>query len=127
MVFSDTGNCTCGNNSPIVKSIEGRKLDFLYNAEGAKINAGNVSNLLKYLPNVVIHSQFVQNKKDEVVLHIEVDKSEYQADKHDKMLLQEFEHKFGKNTKLIIKQVDEIPREKSGKFRMIKNNVIELL
>lgn len=122
MVFSQENNCDCGNNSPVVLSIEGRKLDFLYTAEGAKINAGNVSNILKYIPNAVIHSQFVQNTKDEVTLLLEVDKQLYKEE-YDKLLTKEFLHKFGENTKLVIEHVDEIPREKSGKFAMIKNNV----
>ena len=124
MYFDENAKCNCGNNSPIVTSIEGRRLDFLYSAEGAKINAGNVSNVLKYLPNAVIHSQFVQDTKEEVVLLLEIDKSLYK-DSYDELIQKEFSHKFGEKTKLIIKHVDEIPREKSGKFRMIKNNVKE--
>ena len=124
MVFDKDGTCPCGNNSPIVKSIEGRRLDFLYTAEGAKINAGNVSNLLKYLPNTVVRSQFVQDKMDEVTLLLEVDKKLYK-DEYDSLIEKEFKHKFGENTKLTIRHVDEIPREKSGKFRMIKNSVSE--
>jgi phenylacetate-CoA ligase len=74
MIFDRQAVCSCGDTSLLVKAIEGRKLDFLYTAEGAKINAGNISNLLKYLPNVVIHSQFVQTVKHEVTLLIEVEK-----------------------------------------------------
>ena len=108
--------------SPVVRSIQGRRLDFLYTAEGAKINAGNVSNLLKYIPNAVIRAQFIQERKDEVVLMLEVDKQSYKPE-YDDSIRQEFIHKFGANTNLIIRHVDNIPREKSGKFRMIKNSV----
>ena len=124
MIFDRSGSCDCGNNSPVVRSIEGRRLDFLYTAEGAKINAGNASNLLKYLPNVVIRSQFVQKEKNSVTLLLEVDKEKFH-DSHLRELREEFRHKFGDNTYLNIKCVDEIPREKSGKFRMIKNMVKE--
>lgn len=108
--------------SPVVNSIQGRRLDFLYTAEGAKINGGNVSNLLKYIPNAIIRAQFVQNIKSEVMAYLEIDKTLYK-DEYDKLLLKEFRHKFGQNTKLIIKHVECIEREKSGKFRIIKNNV----
>ena len=47
MQFAPQATCTCGNPAPIVRSIEGRRLDYLYTAEGAKINAGNISNILK--------------------------------------------------------------------------------
>ena len=124
MVFDYDTKCPCGNNLPIVRRIEGRKLDFLYNAQGAKINAGNVSNILKYLPNVVIHSRFVQDKKEEVTLLLEVDEALYKIEYED-LIRQEFAHTFGHDTRLIISYVDEISREVSGKYRMIKNNVEE--
>lgn len=108
--------------SPIVYSIQGRKLDFLYTAEGAKINAGNVSNMLKYIPNAVIRAQFVQEQLGEVVLLLEIDKQAY-SPSYDELIKKEFIHKFGVTTRLVIKHVDSIPREKSGKFRMIKNFV----
>lgn len=124
MVFDPEATCTCGCNEPIVRSIEGRRLDFLYTAEGAKINAGNVSNILKYLPNVVVRSQFLQDNKEEVTLLLEVDKALYKPE-FNASLQKEFHHKFGENTRLTIRCVDSIPREKSGKFRMIKNTVDE--
>lgn len=124
MVFDPNGTCSCSNDSPIVRSIEGRKLDFLYTAEGARINAGNVSNLLKYLPNAVIHAQFLQETKEEVRLLLEIDPELYREE-YDELLRREFAHKFGLRTRLVIEHVEEIPREASGKFRMIKNNVQE--
>ncbi len=121
MIFDDTSyRCPCGDLSPMVKSIEGRKLDFLYNADGAKINSGNVSNILKYLPNVIIHSQFIQERKDEVKLLLEVDKTLYKSE-FEELIRQGFAHTFGNATRLIIEYVDEIDREKSGKYKMIKN------
>lgn len=124
MTFDSNASCTCGDNEPIVRSIEGRRLDFLYTAAGAKINAGNVSNILKYLPNAVVRSQFLQSKKEEVTLLLEVDQALYKPEYND-LLQEEFHHKFGADTKLMIRCVEEIPREKSGKFRMIKNTVDE--
>lgn len=122
MIFADNCNCLCGLDSPIVKSIEGRKLDFLYTAEGAKINAGNISNLFKYIPNAIIRAQLVQEKIGEVIIYIEVDKNLYKEE-YDKILLREFNHTFGDKTNIQIKHVHKIGRELSGKFRMIKNNV----
>lgn len=123
MIFSDE-KCICGLCAPTVKKIQGRKQDFLYTAEGAKINAGNIANLFKNIPNAVIHAQLIQNKKDEVIVLLEIDKSLYKPD-YDTLLQDEFKHKFGENTHLIIHHIDKIPREKSGKFRMIINNVEE--
>jgi len=111
-----------GNESPIVRSIQGRKLDFIYASDGAKIPPGNVSNAFKNIPNSIIKSQVIQNNIGEVIILLEVDESNYHS-KYDEIIENEFKYKLGSDTKVIIKHVDEIPREKSGKFRLIKNNV----
>jgi phenylacetate-CoA ligase len=124
MKFADEkANCTCGIEAPIVLEIQGRRLDFLYTADGAKIY--HVASLFKNIPPAVIRSQFVQNRLEEIVLKLEVDKKLYKPE-YDELLKDEFLHKFGTGTKFNIEHVDEIPREKSGKFRMIKNNIIEI-
>ncbi len=122
MSFDTSTNCECGNSSPIVKSIKGRSLDFLYTAEGAKINGGNVANLFKNLPNVLIRAQTIQEKIGEITIKLQVDKELYKKE-YDEILKNEFASKFGKNSKVTIQHVDEIPREKSGKFKLIKNDV----
>ncbi len=123
MIFDDNSICDCGLKGPLVKEIIGRRLDFLYTAEGAKINAGNVANILKNVPNTIIHAKFIQEKMDEVTMLIEIDKEKFKKE-HQQRLIDEFAHKFGNNTKLIIKVVESIPRADSGKFRMIINNVV---
>jgi len=117
-------SCSCGIQAPIVVEIQGRRLDFLYTSDGAKIY--HVASLFKSIPPAVIRSQFVQNQLNEIVLKLQVDKKLYKLE-YDQVLRDEFLHKFGTGTKLIIEHVDEIPREKSGKFRMIKNNIASKL
>lgn len=116
-----TDVCECGRHDLYVGEIQGRRLDYLYTAEGAKINAGNVSNLLKNLPNVIIRSQAIQDKLGEITLLLQVDEKLYKNE-YDLIVKDEFLHKFGKTTTVNIKHVDDIPREKSGKFRFIVNN-----
>lgn len=122
MTFTDRTSCACGMESPIVSSISGRKDDYLYRADGAKINAGNVANLFKNMPNALIRAQALQDRKDEVRILLEVDAARYSPE-FDRLLREEFMHKFGSNTSLIIEHVDDIPRESSGKQRLIKNSV----
>lgn len=125
MVFhTNYHTCGCGIDSPTVKEIQGRKIDFLYTAEGAKINGGIVANLFKNLPNALVRAQTIQDKMDQVKILLEVDKRIYKQE-YDELLRNDFLHTFGSETKIIIEHVDEIPREISGKYRMIKNNVKE--
>lgn len=121
MEFADIP-CSCGLQSPTVHSIQGRRLDFLYTVEGAKINMGNVANSLKNIPNAIIRAKFVQEKVGEITILLEVDKTRYKEE-YDILLVDEFQHKMGMTTKVIIKHVDEISRASSGKFRMIENIV----
>lgn len=114
--------CSCGIESVIVDSIEGRALDFLFTADGARINGGNVANLFKNMPNSIIRAQLIQEKMDYITVLLEVDKTIYKTE-YDQLLQKEFSHKFGTKTKLVIQHVEEIPREKSGKLRMIINKV----
>lgn len=119
MVFSNK-RCSCGDDSLLVEEIQGRSLDFLYTSEGAKINGGNVANLFKNMPNSIIRAQLIQENIGEIKILLEIDKERYKPE-FDGLLKDEFEHKFGLGTKITIEHVDEIPREKSGKHRFIKN------
>lgn len=123
MIFGKEGDCCkCALQAPIVKKIEGRSLDFLYTADGAKINAGNIANLFKNMPNALIRAQAIQDSLTQIKILLEVDKNLYNK-KYDELLRNEFSHKFGSKTEIIVKHVEEIPREKSGKLRLIKNNL----
>lgn len=125
MVFGDPeSTCACGDESPIVTEIRGRRLDFLFNAEGAKVSAANVANLFKNVPNSIIRAQAVQKSKDHVDLLLEVDPDSYRSE-YDDLIRAEFRHKFGPTTGVTITHVDEIPRESSGKFRLVLNRVSE--
>lgn len=105
----------------MVKSIEGRSIDFLYSTKGAKINLGNVSNVLKYMPNAIIKAQFIQDALSHMLVKVVVD-GEF-TDEYERILTDEIKHKFGNNMKVDFEVVDDIPREKSGKYKLIVNNV----
>lgn len=114
--------CECCIDAPVVKEIQGRKLDFLYTSDGAKINGGNIANLFKNMPNALIRAQTIQEKIGEVRIKLELDTKLYKPE-YDALLRDEFLHKFGLGTNVIIEHVKEIPREKSGKYRFIINKV----
>jgi phenylacetate-CoA ligase len=124
MIFegSSSESCACGSNSPLVRSIKGRNLDFLYTPSGVRLNAGIVSNLFKNLPNCVIKAQLIQDKFDEVQVLLQVDSSVFRSG-HEDFLRVEFKNTFGNEMRVNFKYVKEIPREVSGKFRFIKNNI----
>jgi phenylacetate-CoA ligase len=117
--------CTCGNNNPLVIEILGRIDDFIYSPEVGKINLGNISNTLKGTVGI-IKFQVHQNKLDELDLLLVVDPALYK-DKIENMFLLNWRERVGKNMKIKIKLVDDIPNEKSGKYRIVKNNIKHLI
>lgn len=120
--FSDANACDCGNESIIIKNIEGRALDFLYADNGSKINAGNIANVFKYISNAIIKAQIVQDKIGEVIVNIVIDERLYK-DNFDDLIKNELTKKLGLGTNIIVNHVQDIEREKSGKFKFVKNNV----
>lgn len=115
--------CACGIESQEAVSILGRNDDYLVRADGSKINNANLSNLFKRMPNSLIAAQLIQENVSTVRVLLEVDSSKYNY-KHDSLLREDFVHAFGNKTRLLIEHVDSIPREKSGKRRFVKNQLI---
>jgi phenylacetate-CoA ligase len=70
MVFENDYVCNCGDDSAVVKTIEGRSQDYLFTGDGLKVF--HLGSILKGIPNVVIHMQFVQEKKQEILLYLQV-------------------------------------------------------
>ena len=122
MIFGPSEACSCGISSPTVALIEGREDDFLYTPKGARINAGDVANLFKNIPSSLIRAQLVQQSLSEVTALLEVDPASYQS-VHDDLLRDEFRHKFGRDSRLLIQHVKDMPRAASGKHRLIVNNL----
>lgn len=121
--LSEEVTCSCGNHSEMVEAIHGRASDFLYTTSKSKINAANIANLFKNMPNSLIKSQVIQNEIGKIKILLEVDPQKY-SKKDDYNLIEEFKHKFGNDMKIEIEHVGEIPREKSGKHRLVKNNLV---
>ncbi|RMB63833.1 phenylacetate--CoA ligase family protein [Dokdonia sinensis] len=117
--------CSCGNNNPLVEKILGRSNDFLYVPEIGKINLGNLSNTLKDV-NGVVRFQVVQNTLDTLEIYVQRDEVQY-TKKDAVTFVENLRERVGNSMELNINYIDEIPREHSGKYRMIKNNCVHLI
>ena len=119
--FKD-GKCNCGSSHPLVENIEGRQVDFLYSTERGNISLSHLADVIKGMPNNIINMQFVQNELHKIKILLVVDNDHYKKD-DEKLIFKEMVYRFGDQTKVEIEYVDEIKREKSGKFALIKNNI----
>lgn len=117
--------CNCGNHNPLVKEILGRIDDYIYSPKNGKINLGNVSNTLKDTKGI-IRFQAIQNELNSVEILIIKDDLLYNKNMEDKFI-RNWRDRVGNDMELIIKYVDDISVESSGKFRFVKNNIKHLL
>lgn len=114
--------CSCGNNNPLVKEILGRSSDYLISPEYGKINLGNISNTLKNVTGI-IKMQIIQEEINSIHIKICTDPSEYNPNA-EKIFLQNWRERMGYQQSITISVVNEIPNEKSGKFKMVVNKLM---
>ncbi|KEY18789.1 phenylacetate--CoA ligase family protein [Kaistella antarctica] len=122
---NESKTCSCGNHNPLVKEILGRIDDYIYSPENGKINLGNISNTLKDTEGI-IKFQAIQDDLNQIVVKVMKDDKEF-SEKVEKQLIQNWRDRIGDQMILDIQYVEDIPTEKSGKFRMVKNNVKHLI
>ena len=115
--------CSCGNNNPLVKEILGRSNDYLISPDFGKINLGNVSNTLKNVSGI-IKMQVIQEKINSIEIKICIDQNQYSLN-DEKIFLQNWRERMGNQQNITISVVSEISNEKSGKFKMVINKLIE--
>ncbi|MCS0378412.1 hypothetical protein [Vibrio diabolicus] len=113
-------SCSCGWDTPIVESIEGRNDDYLYSTSGGKVNLGNISNSTKPVKGI-IKFQIVQYELSSI--NVKLVTSDIYNHKEEGLFVNELAVRFGRDMKINIDHVEEIENEKSGKFRIVKNFV----
>lgn len=110
--------CNCGSVYPLVEKVEGRSTDYILSPTHGKVNLGNISNSTKNV-NGIIKFQVIQCRLTVVqVLVVVTNSFDNIQQKKFKAALEE---RFGTELLVDLKVVDDIPIEKSGKFRLVKN------
>lgn len=117
--------CSCGNNNPMVKEILGRIDDYIYSPENGKINLGNVSNTLKDTRGI-IRFQAIQDDLNKIKVLVVKDENIF-IPKIENIFIQNWRDRVGDNMKIEIEYVNDIPVEKSGKYRIVKNSIKHLI
>ncbi|RTZ42333.1 phenylacetate--CoA ligase family protein [Candidimonas sp. SYP-B2681] len=110
--------CACGSSFPVVEYIDGRTSDFIWSPENGKVNLGNISNCTKDVAGIVCF-QVTQSEADSVSISV-VANDQFTADQQQHFL-DAMTLRLGKSVAVHLHLVQEIPREKSGKFRIVKN------
>lgn len=110
--------CGCGSLFQVVERIDGRTADYILSPTHGKVNLGNISNSTKNIEGI-IKFQVLQASLDEVkVLVLSNERFTTAQNQKFKAALEE---RFGPELLIKIEVVADIPKEKSGKFRLVKN------
>lgn len=117
--------CKCGNNNPLVSEIFGRTDDYVYSKEFGKINLGNISNTLKGVQGVK-KFQVIQNSLDTIIIHIVKDVDDFRTI-DEQRFINNWKDRLGDEIKIEVNFVNHISVEKSGKYRLVKNNIKHLI
>ncbi len=112
--------CACGSSAPLVQSIDGRANDFIYSPWTGRVNAVNAANAVKGIQGIVSF-QIYQEDVSEITINVVGDEG-FNATQ-EKRLLAAFYDRLGSEMSIHLKLVTDIAREKSGKFRLIKNSL----
>ncbi|KAA3623829.1 MAG: phenylacetate--CoA ligase family protein [Flavobacterium sp.] len=116
------GTCTCGSSHPLVAGIKGRKVDYLLSSNNMKISLSHLADVIKGNPNSVVKMQFIQDELESLKVLMVVDRNTYCKD-HEEKIMTELQYRFGDNMHIDLQLVDDIPKESSGKYSLIKNNL----
>jgi len=116
----DDQPCSCGRTLPLLKSIEGRSTDFLVAKNGTVMHGLSLIYLVRDLPGVR-QFKIVQESLDLTRIQLVTDAN------FDPAQLPNIERggkaRLGESVTVEVSLVDEIPPEKSGKYRYVVSRV----
>lgn len=104
-----------------IKKIIGRGADFLYTTDGNKITSVIATWVILGMEELVSHIQFVQKAMDDVIINLVVEDDYTKED--EAAIREKMKRMLGKDIGVTFKYMSAIPKERSGKTRMIINEV----
>ena len=112
--------CPCGRTLKIIKRIIGRDTDVITTKSGKKIVVHLFTGLFQYASGIK-YFQIIQNKIDEIEIFI-VKKDNFKKEELD-YIINKINDSSGNELKINISFTKKIPREESGKRRILKSSI----
>lgn len=118
----DPRPCSCGNPLPLMNVILGRSVDYFTLAGGRRVAPFTLTNTLQSTAvDHIFQYQIIQKSASEVVIHI-VPRDSFDGAVEDRIRAK-FNDLLGPGVEVSIQTVESIPREPSGKYRVVKSYV----
>lgn len=124
LIRYDTGDIgafseTTTNGYYTLKSIEGRKMDLLYNTNGQQISPHLIHTIFYNYFHLIKQYQFIQEDKNLYTIKLNV-LNDFKP--HEAALITDLKNDFGQDATIQINYVSEIPLLASGKRKKVLNN-----
>lgn len=116
----DTGACACGRGLPMLKEIQGRTTDFVVARDGTVMHGLALIYVLRDLPQV---GGFRVVQESLELTRVQVVPGAGFDDATVERIQRGLSARLGAGVSVEVEQVDEIPPEKSGKYRYIVSKV----
>jgi len=112
--------CSCGRGLPVIENIAGRALDIIYNREGKMFHGMfflYVFQEVKRRNLGITAFQVVQNDLEHLVMKVVVN-ARYGSET-ERLVRKLIQEAFGEYVQVAFDKVEAIPRERSGKMRLV--------
>ncbi|MDD5579518.1 MAG: AMP-binding protein [Methylobacter sp.] len=113
--------CSCGRGLPLLKEIQGRTTDFIVAQDGTVLHGLALIYVLRDLPGIESF-KIIQHNLAETQLQI-VRNADYNQETSEPLIQDVFKKRLGKDVKIDIEYLAEIPKEQSGKFRYVVSHI----
>ena len=115
LVIQGEKPCSCGRGLPLIRDVDGRKMDEIVSMEGKLVSGGFFPHLLKEFQEIDKY-QVVQQARDRLLIRF-VPKTDW-PDARRAFCLEEIRKVLGDGMQVEFQAVDDIPLSASGKYRV---------
>lgn len=119
-VVSDK-TCPCGRGLPLLEEIQGRTTDFVMAADGTIMHGLAVVYPIRDIPGIAAFKVVQETLARVVVQIVPGDNCGSQV---EGLITSGIKARLGQSVDVQVRRVDDIPREKSGKFRYVQSLVV---
>jgi phenylacetate-CoA ligase len=113
--------CSCGRGLPLFERIEGRTFDIVTGTNGRRLGGTFWTHLFRTYVQGIERFQVRQTEHDELLVKIIAEK-EFNTDAAEK-LTSKIKEVCGPDMRIDLQVVDDIPAERSGKFRFVISDI----
>jgi phenylacetate-CoA ligase len=111
--------CSCRRPGRVVKSIDGRKEDYIILKNGVKL--GRMDHVFKDLVNIR-EAQLYQSAAGKI--EVRIVKGTNYSNRDDVQLMRELKKRVGEESEIAIKYMERLPRTAHGKLRFVISDII---